>query len=562
MRYWTVDQDVQSRCGEVPAKDTPASPFGEEDEGIEATESYEPKINEKIIDEYQSLGGTLFKETFQSPDKSQLKFLLQTPKRTFSLRVMFPMSYPQEPPSFELHGDCESRLKLRIQKALERIAAGRIARGKLPILNHCLKQVETIATEEPPVKPGHRSSNVPYPRTSGARFSHNGLFLVTFGRHYNQQLTVTSFSGLTGITPRALSDYESQTTALLQLDVCHQSSITRNSILFKPQSPVTSSSFDRENSPFQIATSAEEIGNTNSLKKGRFRVRKVSRSGSQDLVDIKAACSPAKQKSSNLNSSLILPSEKELEVKIYNVASLFSFDKSLADEYVIRDDPIATCTENATAVKRSKRLVQVWGTCVEIAKLADQMASLPNFKQLWTAHPFGGRLLKRLIQHHIDTQDYQTAAMIIATFTPNNSEPYFVTGMRLQPPTIDENGTTSAGSPAVRSKKSKFWFLKPGVHLTDKPYSPYHTIASGSVKSNKSSLKLATSDNDLENLFRTDKRSNSGTLETGRIEDCSRHHVWPINAFSDRSFNAVNDAKVVARRFARFTRQLDFLREH
>ena len=34
------------------------------------------------------------------------------------------------------------------------------------------------------------------------------------------------------ITSRALSDYNSQTTALLQMDVCHQSSITSNQYRF------------------------------------------------------------------------------------------------------------------------------------------------------------------------------------------------------------------------------------------------------------------------------------------------------------------------------------------
>ena len=70
-----------------------------------------------------------------------LRLVLETSRRTFSVRVNFPASFPAEPPVFELHGDCEARIKLRVQKALERIAAGRTRLGKLPLLNHCLIQV-------------------------------------------------------------------------------------------------------------------------------------------------------------------------------------------------------------------------------------------------------------------------------------------------------------------------------------------------------------------------------------------------------------------------------------
>ena len=49
------------------------------------------------------------------------------------------------------------------------------------------------------------------------------------------------------ITSRSLSDYESQTTALLQMDICHQNSITSNPfrVLFKQPSPGS----DRDQSP-------------------------------------------------------------------------------------------------------------------------------------------------------------------------------------------------------------------------------------------------------------------------------------------------------------------------
>ena len=142
------------------------------------------------------------------------------------MKVSFSSSYPSSPPSFELKTEAaaedsplspaaaalEPRLKLRVQKALERIAAGRIARGKVPLVTYCLKQVEgTLSTsiggrDTGPPPPPNKSScransgggrNVPYPRTSGARFSQNGQFLVTFGRHFNHQMTVNSPNQMT-----------------------------------------------------------------------------------------------------------------------------------------------------------------------------------------------------------------------------------------------------------------------------------------------------------------------------------------------------------------------------
>lgn len=155
----------------------------------------------------------------------ETRYFLELITLRFSLKVSFPPTYPSSPPSFELKAEAaedgastasavalEPRLKLRVQKALERIAAGRIARGKLPLVTYCLRQVEgTLATSIGSTKVQESSSatagtrttsggggrNVPYPRTSGARFSQNGKFLVTFGRHFNQQMTVNSPNQMT-----------------------------------------------------------------------------------------------------------------------------------------------------------------------------------------------------------------------------------------------------------------------------------------------------------------------------------------------------------------------------
>ena len=91
-------------------------------------------------------------------------------------------------------------------------------------------------------------------------------------------------------------------------------------------------------------------------------MRKVSRSGSSDKIQPGEAALVSPAKSSKLmTSSLILPSEKEVEVKIYDVSILFKkyFDETLASEYVLHDDPRVTCARNSMAALSWLRLADL-----------------------------------------------------------------------------------------------------------------------------------------------------------------------------------------------------------
>ena len=64
------------------------------------------------------------------------------------------------------------------------------------------------------------NANVPYPRTSGARFSANGQILVCFGRSPHQRLVQNTNSKVVP-TPRALSAYDARLHMIQQMDTYH-----------------------------------------------------------------------------------------------------------------------------------------------------------------------------------------------------------------------------------------------------------------------------------------------------------------------------------------------------
>ena len=162
------------------------------------------------------------------------------------------------------------------------------------------------------------------------------------------------------------------------------------------------------------------------MRKGRFRVRKVSRSGSQDYItpqqesNCEVTASPAKN--SKLASSLILPSEKELEVKIYDVTKLFEhhYHEGLAQAYTLDEDPRQTCLHNSNvAIKHNQpKLAKAWSLCHSAAVLAFSMMHNQNFAQLWESHPFGGKMVAKLINFYQARRNFQMVAMIVCAFSP------------------------------------------------------------------------------------------------------------------------------------------------
>ena len=303
-------------------------------------------------------------------------------------------------------------------------------------------------------------------------------------------------------------------------------------------------------------------GDLGGLRKGRFRVRKVSRSGSSDKIEPGEAAlvSPAKN-SKMMTSSLILPSEKEVEVKIYDVSTLFKryFDETLASEYVLHDDPRVTCARNSMVALKHRRMevATTWKLCAYAANLAHSLRDNQNFTELWNGHAIGGKLIKHLVDLYVANKNYQMAAMIICAFTSpaveeknssdntpcniQNSSTSFGMSQNRGPiqgfqrtksqKTISENSpyvtppesnSSTINSEAVKRKTGKFWFLKAGALKSPGNYSPYHTIASSFNETRRKShkkLQQTTSDNDLEKLFKGKERRSNSLLEDDIVKE-------------------------------------------
>ena len=135
-------------------------------------------------------------------------FSRKTNTELFFLRSS--LSWNQYQFHVDMHKSGKRKAVVEIWTSSERKITLFATRAKLPLLLHCINQVEpavsaslnstggslktsngqNISNLEHPASTTSAADggprNVPYPRTSGARFSSNGRYLVTFGRcgHY------------------------------------------------------------------------------------------------------------------------------------------------------------------------------------------------------------------------------------------------------------------------------------------------------------------------------------------------------------------------------------------
>ncbi len=169
------------------------------------------------------------------------------------------------------------------------------------------------------------------------------------------------------------------------------------------------------------------------------------------------------------------------------------------------DNPVESCQLNYKVARELKRndLAKMWKVCARIAqlkKMPDDISFIP-----WTHHTMGKALLKSLIDCCIKNGDFQTSATILCSFWPTvksqktkKAQPLIVTSKVSNSRSSSAKSSPSHGPKATpyltihgqsipendmkvsNSKKSKFWFMKPGaLHNLANSASPYHTIQLG-----------------------------------------------------------------------------------
>ncbi|XP_069595463.1 GATOR2 complex protein WDR59 isoform X3 [Ranitomeya imitator] len=344
--------------------------------------------------------------------------------------VMFPVQYPNNAaPTFQFVNPTTitSPMKVKLLKILRDTSLQKVKRNQ-SCLEPCLRQLvsclESFVNQESspssnpytlqsPVTPplptfarvsnaygSYQDANIPFPRTSGARFCGAG-YLVYFTR----PMTIHKAISPTEPTPRslsALSAYHSGVIAPMKIRTETQGNLRlySGSPTRSEKEQVSISSFYyKERTPPMSARRRWSIQVINDFPKSRRwkSKRESSDSGSRP---IKAAG----------------------KVIIQDISCLLSVHKALGEMYILnRGDLQGMCQKNAaSALSVGRRdLVQVWALAAAANDSCLTPKSEPDSETPWARHPFGRQMLESLLAHYCHLHDVQTLAMLCSVFDAN-----------------------------------------------------------------------------------------------------------------------------------------------
>ncbi|XP_077144897.1 GATOR2 complex protein WDR59 isoform X2 [Ranitomeya variabilis] len=344
--------------------------------------------------------------------------------------VMFPVQYPNNAaPTFQFVNPTTitSPMKVKLLKILRDTSLQKVKRNQ-SCLEPCLRQLvsclESFVNQESspssnpytlqsPVTPplptfarvsnaygSYQDANIPFPRTSGARFCGAG-YLVYFTR----PMTIHKAISPTEPTPRslsALSAYHSGVIAPMKIRTETQGNLRlySGSPTRSEKEQVSISSFYyKERTPPMSARRRWSIQVINDFPKSRRwkSKRESSDSGSRP---IKAAG----------------------KVIIQDISCLLSVHKALGEMYILnRGDLLGMCQKNAaSALSVGRRdLVQVWALAAAANDSCLTPKSEPDSETPWARHPFGRQMLESLLAHYCHLHDVQTLAMLCSVFDAN-----------------------------------------------------------------------------------------------------------------------------------------------
>uniref|UniRef100_A0A8C7N4I4 WD repeat domain 59 n=1 Tax=Oncorhynchus kisutch TaxID=8019 RepID=A0A8C7N4I4_ONCKI len=348
------------------------------------------------------------------------------------LVVKFPSHYPNNAaPSFQFISPTTipTAMRTKIQKILTDTSLQKVKRNQ-NCLEPCVRQLvsclESYMTQEDgsaanpyvlsnPVTPAlpafprvtntygsYQDANIPFPRTSGARFCGTGC-LVYFTRPITMHRSVPP----TEPTPRslsALSAYHSGVLTPMKMRSESQSSLRlySGSPTHTDKDHVSISSFyykERKSRRFKTKREGADYGN-----------RPVKLAG---------------------------------KVIIQEISCLLPVHKALGETYILNVNDIQdTCQKNAAAALVVGRRDVVWALASAATSLELSPDSDPDADAPWARHPFGRHLLETLVfrtplssppqsgplhlDHYSLMSDVQTLAMLCSVFrTQGCSQDYF-----------------------------------------------------------------------------------------------------------------------------------------
>ncbi|XP_042204351.1 GATOR complex protein WDR59-like isoform X3 [Homarus americanus] len=319
---------------------------------------------------------------------------------TVCLTINFPLTYPrQHTPNFRFSfgTTIDYACKAELLKVLKSTAS-QYQRKHKACLEPCIRvfviqlkallgddRMNSVEAQLGSGYPGqvygsYQDHRVPFPRTSGARFSSAGI-LVCFSR---PTFMKKGSSRTESSTPRSLSALGAYITN------------------FMPQMSGTVPTSPKYNYMYPAMSHSPSAEQSISISNYYYQDKKVKskRGKSED------------EAGRSFKAGVVL---------IYDIKSLMPFSKDLGSSYVLdENDVVGTCTRNrdvAAAVGR-KDLVQVWSLAAATASLGPGLGTNTSeyTDSPWTHHPFARKLINSILDHYLTLNDVQTATMLCCVF--------------------------------------------------------------------------------------------------------------------------------------------------
>ncbi|XP_034161042.1 GATOR complex protein WDR59 isoform X1 [Pangasianodon hypophthalmus] len=338
------------------------------------------------------------------------------------LVVKFPAQYPNNAaPSFQFvpPTTISSSMKTKIQKILTDTSLQKVKRNQ-NCLEPCVRQLvsclesdaedgtnpHVFSNSVSPALPAfprvtntygsYQDANIPFPRTSGARFCGTGS-LVYFTRPMSMHRTVPP----TEPTPRSLS----------ALSAYHSGLMTPMKMRSESQSTL------RLYSGSPTRTDKEQVSISSFYYKERKPLSVHRRWSVQTIADCpKSRRWKGKREGTDYSNKTIKLAGK---VIIQEISCLLPIHKALGETYVLNMNDIRdTCQKNAAAALTVGRrdLAKVWALASAATSLDLCPDSDPDADTPWARHPFGRQLLETLLEHYSQMSDVQTLAMLCSVF--------------------------------------------------------------------------------------------------------------------------------------------------
>nr|XP_033799761.1 GATOR complex protein WDR59 isoform X3 [Geotrypetes seraphini] len=340
--------------------------------------------------------------------------------------VMFPVQYPNNAaPSFQFVNPTTitSTMKSKLLKILKDTSLQKVKRNQ-SCLEPCLRQLvsclESFVNQEdntssnpfslpnsvtPPLPTfarvsnaygSYQDANIPFPRTSGARFCGAG-YLVYFTRPMTMHRAISP----TEPTPRSLS----------ALSAYHSGMITPMKI--RSETPGNL----RLYSGSPTRSEKEQVSISSFYYKERMSPLSARRRWSIQAINDFPKSRRWKSKRENTDASC--PIKAAGKVIIQDISCLLPVHKSLGELYILNINEIQeTCQRNAaSALSVGRRdLVQVWSLAAVATDISLSPKWDPDLETPWAQHPFGRQLLESLLVHYCLLHDVQTLAMLCSVF--------------------------------------------------------------------------------------------------------------------------------------------------